>query len=88
MLKTGVHISNFASLLGAHIPDLSSEVEFFDVLYLGVFVILSSAFDGHFYNGQKPSIHLVKEIACAVTTSTLYSNIFLISLSLSSEESL
>jgi hypothetical protein len=59
-------ISNFGTLLGAHIPDLSSEVEFFDVLYLGIFVILSSAFDGRFYNGQKPSIHLVKEIACAV----------------------
>jgi hypothetical protein len=52
--------------LGAHIPDLSSEVEFFDVLYLGIFVILSSAFDGRFYDDQKPSIHLVKENACAV----------------------
>jgi hypothetical protein len=59
-------ISNFPTLLGAHIPDLSSEVEFFDVLYLGIFVILSSAFDGRFYNGQKPSIHLLKEMACAI----------------------
>lgn len=41
-------------------------MEFFDVLYLGIFVILSSAFDGRFYDGQKPSIPLVKEIACAV----------------------
>jgi hypothetical protein len=66
MLKRAVLYYNFETLLGAHIPDLSSEVEFFDVLYLGIFVILSSAFDGRFYNGQKPSIHLVKEMACAI----------------------
>jgi hypothetical protein len=45
---------------------LSSEVEYFDVLYLGIFIILSPAFDGRFHNGQKPSIHLVKEMTFAV----------------------
>jgi len=53
-------------LAGAHIPDLSSEVEFFDVLYLGIFVILSPAFDGRFHNGLKPPPSLVKELAFAV----------------------
>ena len=65
-IKTVYSFSNLATLLGAHIPDLSSEVEFFDFLYLGVFIILSLAFDGWFYNGQKPSVHLVKEISCTV----------------------
>jgi hypothetical protein len=41
-------------------------VEFFDLLYLGIFVILSSAFDVRFYSGQKPSMYLVKEIFHAV----------------------
>ena len=52
--------------VGAHIPDLSSEVEFFDLLYLGVFVILSPAFDDRFYQIAKPCPSLVKEIAHTV----------------------
>jgi hypothetical protein len=52
--------------LGAHIPDMSSEVGFLDLLYLGIFIILSSAFDTHFYHGEKPSAGLVGEMACAV----------------------
>ena len=52
--------------LGAHIPDISSEVGFFDVVYLGVFIILSTAFDANFYHGQKPPAGLVGEIACAI----------------------
>lgn len=52
--------------VGAHIPDLSSEVEFFDLLYLGVFVILSPAFDDRFYQNTKPRPSLVKEIAHAI----------------------
>ncbi len=51
-------------------------MEFFDVLYLGIFVILSSAFDGRFYDGQKPSIHLVKEIDCAIAHFYGLLNIF------------
>jgi hypothetical protein len=35
-------------------------------LYLGVFVILSSAFDRRFYQGRKPPPGLLKEIANAV----------------------
>jgi hypothetical protein len=41
-------------------------MEFLDVLYLGVFAILSPAFDEHFYYGQKPAASLVQEIACVV----------------------
>ena len=58
--------SNFdaAGGLGAHIPDLSLEEEFFDVLYLGIFVVLSSAFDPRFY--RKPPRNVQGEIAVAV----------------------
>jgi hypothetical protein len=45
---------------------MSSEAEFFDILYLGVFAILSTAFDGRFYLGQTPSTSLFAEIAHAV----------------------
>jgi hypothetical protein len=45
---------------------MSSEVGFFDVLYLGVFVILSSAFDRRFYNGFKTSSSLAAEIGHAM----------------------
>ena len=54
------------STLGAHIPDMSSEIELFDVLYLGIFVILSSAFDWRFYQGRKPPSALLKEMSNAV----------------------
>jgi hypothetical protein len=66
------HFFNYESLflislaLGAHLPDLSSEMEFLDVLHLGIFAILSPAFDERFYHGQKPEPSLVAEIACAV----------------------
>ena len=52
--------------IGAHIPDLSSEVEFFDVLHLGIFVILSPAFDDQFYSAGEPPSNLSDEIAYAV----------------------
>src|SRR5882762_4372594 len=50
-----------------NIPDLSSEEEFFDSLYLGIFVILSTAYDHRFYYSQKPPRPLSKEAAFAVT---------------------
>jgi hypothetical protein len=55
-----------ARILGAHIPDLSSEVEFFDVLYLGIFIILSPAFDHRFYYGRKPPLEHLREMANAI----------------------
>jgi|ERR1700679_4213560 len=55
---------SFGTVIGAHIPVLSSEVGFFDVVYLGVFIMLSPAFDRRFYNGKPPS-ELVDEAACA-----------------------
>ena len=43
------------------------EVEFFDILYLGIFAILSPALDPHFYHGLKqPPATLLAEIDCAV----------------------
>ena len=39
---------------------------FFDILYLGIFVILSPAFDDRFYDAQKPPIALQEEISHAV----------------------
>ena len=56
-----------ATLVGAHIPDLSSEVEFFDVLYLGIFIILSPAFDGYLNEGVKSPSSLLKEASFAVS---------------------
>ena len=44
---------------------MSSVVEFFDIILLGIFIILSPAFDGRFY--QKPSPALVKEAENAVS---------------------
>jgi hypothetical protein len=41
-------------------------VEFFDFLYLGVFVILSTAYDERFYNGGKPSPRILKEATFAI----------------------
>jgi hypothetical protein len=54
----------FSYGLGAHIPDFSVEVEFFDYLYLGIFIILSPAFDNRFYDN--PPANLVGEVAHAV----------------------
>ena len=51
--------------VGAHIPVMSSVDEFFDILFLGIFIILSSAFDNRFYS--KPPLTLVKEAANAVS---------------------
>ena len=58
--------SNVATVVGAHIPDLSSEVDFFDVMYLGIFIKFSLTFDPCFYNGLTPSPTNVKEAAYAV----------------------
>lgn len=44
---------------------MSSEEGFFDILYLGIFVILSPAFDSRFYVTEPPST-LVEEVAYAV----------------------
>ena len=41
-------------------------VEFFDFLYLGIFVVLSTAYDDRFYHGRKPPPRLFKEAAFAV----------------------
>jgi hypothetical protein len=51
--------------IGAHIPIMSSVVEFFDILFLGIFIILSPAFDNRFYS--KPPLTLVKEAAYSVS---------------------
>ena len=47
-------------------PDISSEVGFFDVVYLGIFAILSPTFDFRFYDALKPAPCLVSEISHAV----------------------
>ena len=52
--------------LGAHIPDLFSVVEFFDVLHLGIFVILSPAFDNRFYLTKRPPANILAEVTHAV----------------------
>ena len=45
---------------------MSSEEEFLDIVYLGIFVILSPAFDIRFYNLLKPPPCLTKEMLHAV----------------------
>lgn len=45
---------------------MSSEEGFFDLLYLGIFVILSPAFDTQFYRCENPPPILVDEVAHAV----------------------
>lgn len=50
---------------GAHIPDLSSPVEFFDIVYLGIFIIVSRAFDSNFHDVIRPPLPLDDEIASA-----------------------
>jgi hypothetical protein len=45
---------------------MSSPEEFFDILYLGIFVILSPAFDARFYNAKPPPT-LIKEAAYAAS---------------------
>ena len=42
------------------------EVEFFDILYLGIFAILSPALDPRFYHGLKLLATLLAEIDCAI----------------------
>lgn len=44
---------------------MSSPTGFFDILYLGVFIILSAALDGRFYATAKPPPTLVEELAYA-----------------------
>jgi hypothetical protein len=50
---------------GAHIPNISSPVKFFDIVYLGVFIILSHAFNFLFYDPTATSQALEDEIASA-----------------------
>ena len=50
---------------GAHIPDISSDLGFLDVLYLGIFIILSPAFDPCFYHKKYPPAKLILELANA-----------------------
>src|ERR1700733_10963233 len=50
---------------GAHIPDISSPIEMFDVIYLGIFITLSHAFDPRFYGDTTPPQALVDEIGSA-----------------------
>lgn len=57
-----LHVYLFVS--GAHIPSLSSEEEFLDLVYLGIFVMLSPAFDRRFYS--KPPATLLNEAAYAI----------------------
>lgn len=45
---------------------MSSQEGFFDIVYLGIFIILSPAFDPRFYLGGKPPPTLVEEVAHAV----------------------
>jgi hypothetical protein len=45
---------------------VSSPTELFDILYLGVFIILSPAFDRRFYHTAKPLPTLIEEVAYAV----------------------
>lgn len=45
---------------------MSSEEGFFDVIHLGVFAILSPAFDIRFYGSNKPPPTLIEEVAYAV----------------------
>lgn len=47
-------------------PVMSSEGGLFDIIYLGVFVILSPAFDSRFYASTKPPKGLVEEVAHAI----------------------
>ena len=41
-------------------------MDFFDVLYLGIFIVLSPAFNAQFYNGLTPSPTHLKEAMYAV----------------------
>ena len=66
IFKTIHYNSNVATVVGAHIPDLLSEVDFFDVMYLGIFIIFSPVFDPCFYNGLIPSPTNVKEAVYAI----------------------
>jgi hypothetical protein len=52
--------------IGAHIPDISTEEGFFDILYLGIFVILSPAFDIRFYPDEATAPALQAEMVHAV----------------------
>jgi hypothetical protein len=54
MIKT--RFDSCSYLLGAHIPVLSCEDQFLDVIYLGLFVILSPAFDRRLYFKPPPSL--------------------------------
>jgi len=55
---------------------MSSEVEFFDILYLGIFAILSPAFDRRYHRGQMPPPTLVAERSYALGHFHSLLNIF------------
>jgi len=61
-----IHPSFHFGFLGAHIPDISSGVGFLDMAYLGLFAILSPAFDFRSYNGLKLPSSIVRERAHAL----------------------
>lgn len=65
---------SYAIFSGAHIPVLSCEEQFLDVIHLGIFVILSPAFDRRFYSKPPPS--LVAEVACAVRSFEALMHVF------------
>jgi hypothetical protein len=50
---------------GAHIPNISSPVEFFDIVYFGIFIILSCTFNPLFYDLTATPQALEDEIASA-----------------------
>jgi hypothetical protein len=55
---------------------MSSPAGFFDVLYLGVFIILSPTLDRRFYETNPPPPTLVEEIAYAVAMFNSLLNVF------------
>ena len=65
-----------ATFVGVHIIDLSSEVDFFNVLYLRIFIVLCPAFDARFYNDLTPSPAHLKEAAYAIHHFYLLLHVF------------
>jgi hypothetical protein len=67
LMVSSLHIiaDSYSFFSGAHIPEMSSEAGFLDIVYLGIFVTLSPAFDRRFYT--KPSPSLVDEQAYAAS---------------------
>jgi len=72
MTTSLLHLYMF--VLGAHIPLLSSEAGFLDIVHLGIFAILSPAFDRRFY--LKPPVALVNEVAYAIRSFRSLMHVF------------